>query len=280
MTTPYYQDDAVTLYHGDALEVMDSLPRGSVDLIVTDPPYVIGAVSAGSLGSKSGGWADMMNSALWFRAWYEQARDLLRHTGAMWSFCNWRTMPVVMRAAMEAGLPITSMMVWDKEWIGPGGSQGLRPAYEMCGLFAKPGFAIPDRGVPDVWRHKTGGYKENGHPAEKPVDLMRRIIRTSGNAGLVLDPFMGSGTTVVAAQAEGVRAIGIEAEEKWCELAVKRLSQGGLFAAEPSESAIQQALDTDPLAKGYALTGAPRLARKRAEQVAHDDALTFDEESA
>lgn len=227
--TPYYTDDLVKLYHGDALEVMDQLAPGSIDLIVTDPPYIIGAVSAGSLGSKAGGWADMMNSAMWFSAWYRKADRLLRHSGAMWSFCNWRSLPVVMRAAADAGLPITSTLVWDKQWIGPGGSQGLRPSYELACLFAKPEFAIPDRGVPDVWQHKTGGYKENGHPAEKPVDLMRRIIRTSGNAGVVLDPFMGSGTTVVAAQIEGVRAIGIEAEEKWCELAAKRLSQGALF---------------------------------------------------
>lgn len=230
---PYYSDGSITIYHGDSAEVMDTLPAGSIDLVVTDPPYVIGAVSAGSLGSKAGGWQDMMNSAAWFASWYRQAGNLLRHNGAMWSFCNWRSLPVVMRAATDAGLPLTSMMVWDKEWIGPGGSQGLRPAYEMCGLFAKPDFAIPNRGVPDVWRHKTGGHKPNGHPAEKPVDLMRRIVNTSGNvtpaAGLVLDPFMGSGTTVVAAQIEGVRAIGIEAEEKWCELAAKRLSQDSLF---------------------------------------------------
>lgn len=161
--TPYYSDESVTIYHGDALEIMADLTC-SVDLVVTDPPYMIGAVSAGSIGSKAGGWADMMNSAMWFAAWYRQVDRLLRQNGAMWSFCNWRSLPVVMRAAMDAGMPIT-----------------------------------------------------------------RRIIRTSGNAGLVLDPFMGSGTTIVAAQAEGVRAIGIEAEEKWCEVAAKRLGQGDLF---------------------------------------------------
>jgi site-specific DNA-methyltransferase (adenine-specific) len=247
---------------------MASLAAGSIDLIVTDPPYVIGAVSAGSLGSKAGGWQDMMNSAPWFASWYRQAASLLRHNGAMWSFCNWRSLPVVMRAATDAGLPITSMMVWDKEWIGPGGSQGLRPAYELCGLFAKPDFAIPDRGIPDVWRHKTGGHKPNGHPAEKPVDLMRKIIRVSANAGLVLDPFMGSGTTLVAAQAEGVRAIGIEAEEKWCELAAKRLSQGGLF--EPTESDIDAAQRSDHLAHGLTLMGAAKLGRERAERAARE----------
>lgn len=227
---PYYEDSLVTLYQADALEVLPTLDAGSVDAIVTDPPYVIGAVSAGNMASKSGGWADMMNSALWFAEWYKMADRLLRHDGSFWTFCNWRTQPVVMNAAVRAGLPITSLMVWDKEWIGPGGSQGLRPAYELVALMAKPGFAIKDRGVPDVWRHKVGGYKPNGHPAEKPVGLVSRILTTCSLApgAHVVDPFGGSGTTAIAAKALGLRCTIVEAEEKWCELIASRLDQGVL----------------------------------------------------
>jgi site-specific DNA-methyltransferase (adenine-specific) len=121
--------------------------------------------------------------------------------------------------------------VWDKEWIGPGGQQGLRPAYELVALLAQPDFTIPDRGVPDVWRCKVGSYKENGHPAEKPVSLVRRIIDTAAvpDNEVVLDPFMGSGTAAVAACTTGRRFIGIEAEERWCEMAVRRLAQTSLF---------------------------------------------------
>lgn len=230
MSTPYYQDANVTLWHGDCLDVLPTIPAGSVDACVTDPPYVIGAVSAGNLASKSGGWADMMNSALWFTEWYRMVDRTLRHTGSFWTFCNWRTLPVVMKSAVTAGLPVTSLMVWDKEWIGPGGPQGLRPAYELCALLAKPGFAIPDRGVSDVWRHKTGGHKPNGHPAEKPVGLVERILTVSAlkPGQTVLEPFAGSGTTAVAAKALGLRCLAIEAEEKWCELIASRLDQGVL----------------------------------------------------
>ena len=223
----YYSDDKVTLYHGDALDILPTIPAGSVDLCVTDPPYVIGAVSAGNMTSKSGGWSDMMNSALWFTEWYRLVRTSLRHEGAMWTFCNWRTLPVVMKSAVNSEMAVTSLMVWDKEWIGPGGLQGLRPSYELCALLARPGFSIPDRGVPDVWRHKVGSHKENGHPAEKPVPLVERILRVSGNKPdrLILDPFVGSGTTAVAAKALGLGCVAIEAEEKWCELTARRLSQ-------------------------------------------------------
>ena len=147
---PYYDEDGITIYHGDALEIMPALPIRTVNAVVTDPPYIIGAVSHGHMESKSGGWADMMNSALWFSTWYQMVDRLLRLDGVFWTCCNWRSLPVVMRGALDAGLPITSVAVWDKMWIGPGGSQGLRPSYELVALLCRPDYSIPDRGVPDV----------------------------------------------------------------------------------------------------------------------------------
>lgn len=226
--TPYYEDDAVTIYHGDSMEILPSLKSSSFSLCVTDPPYIIGAVSAGNMASKSGGWADMMNSSAWFTMWYREVSRLLHSSGAFWTFLNWRTLPVVMRAAVDAQLPITSMMVWDKEWIGPGGVQGLRPSYEMVALMAQPRFAVPDRSTNDVWRHQVGSYKASGHPAEKPEKLVRRIITTSATEGMILDPFLGSGTTAVAAKNAGLRCVGVEAEERYCEIAARRCGQDAL----------------------------------------------------
>lgn len=230
MTEPYYSDEWVTLYHGDALEILPSLRSSSVAAVVTDPPYVIGAVSAGNMASKSGGWADMMNSSLWFAAWYREVDRVLHSSGSFWTFANWRTIPVVMRAAIDAGLPITSLLVWDKEWIGPGGPQGLRPSYEVVALMAQPKFQLPDRGTPDIWRHKVGSRKPHGHPAEKPEPLVRRIISACEltPSAVVMDPFAGSGSTLVAARTLGLRAIGIEAEAKWCDVIASRLSVGVL----------------------------------------------------
>lgn len=224
---PYYDDGTCVIYHGDCREIMPTLAAASSAVVVTDPPYVIGAVSAGNMASKSGGWFDMMNSASWFTGWYREVDRLLHRTGSFWTFCNWRTLPVVMRAASDARLPITSLLVWDKEWIGPGGSQGLRPSYELVALLAQPDFAVPNRGVPDLWRHQVGSFKPNGHPAEKPEPLVRRILLTCGLApgALVCDPFMGSGTTAVAAKNAGLSCVGIEAEEYFCEIAAKRLAQ-------------------------------------------------------
>jgi len=231
---PYYSDDLVTLYHGDALEVLPSIRSASVNAVITDPPYVIGAVSSGAMASKSGGWADMMNSALWFTTWYREVDRILHSSGSFWTFANWRTIPVVMRAAIDAGLPVTSLLVWDKEWIGPGGPQGLRPSYEVAALMAQPQFILPDRGTPDIWRHKVGSYKPHGHPAEKPEPLLRRMIEALelGPDAVIVDPFAGSGSTLAAARSLGLRCIGIEAETKWCDLIVSRVAQGQMFSTE------------------------------------------------
>ena len=139
-------------------------------------------------------------------------------------FNSWRSFPVLARSAYEARWPITSLMVWDKQWIGPGGHKGLRPSYEVVALFAQDAFQIKDRGLPDIWREQWASQRPNGHPAEKPVGLLRRIIRESGG-GVTLDPFCGSGSTLEAAKAEGFDAIGIEIEERYCEIAARRLAQ-------------------------------------------------------
>lgn len=227
---PYYERGGITIYHGDALDVLSDLRGNSIALAVTDPPYVIGAVSAGNIGSKAGGWGDMMNSSRWFRDWYAMVRRALKPTGALWTFCNWRSLPVVMKAAADTNWSVCSALVWNKDWIGPGGVVGLRPAYEMVALLPGAEFAIPNRGLPDVWVEKWSAVKPHGHPAEKPVPLIARIIRASGTlAGeTLLDPFMGSGTSLVAAQACGIDAIGIEVEERYCEIAARRLEQDTL----------------------------------------------------
>ena len=222
LPTPYYSRDGIVIYHGDALEILPTLT--SVDLCVADPPYSFGLASTFQEG-KAGSWGDMMNNAHWYASWL---RELYRLTqarqGAAWVFNSWRSFPVLARAAMETPWPIESLMVWDKQWIGPGGSRGLRPAYELVALFAQPNFQIVNRGLPDIWRSQWSSQKPNGHPAEKPLDLITRIITESGG-DLILDPFMGSGTTLRAAKDLGRRAIGIEIEEKYVEIAIKRLRQ-------------------------------------------------------
>lgn len=230
---PVYQTERVTVYQGDCLEIMPLL--GPVDLIVADPPYMFGMASTMHEG-KAGSWADMMNAARWYADMLKRMRERVeRNQGAALVFNSWRSFPVLARAAYEAKWGIESLMVWDKEWIGPGGPAGLRPSYELVALFRHPEFKITDRGLPDIWRSKWCGQKPTGHPAEKPVDLVLRLITKSGvpSAGVVLDPFGGSGTTAVAALRAGCSALLIEREPKYIEIIKRRLkqeeAQGRLF---------------------------------------------------
>ena len=234
MTEPYYCDETVTLYHGDALDVLSTVPPGSMHHVITDPPYILAAGSSGARGSKTGGWADMMNAAHWYAAWYRLCRKALKHEGSLWTFGNWRTLPCMMRAAIDADLPATSLLVWDKDWIGPAGPQQLRSQHEMCMCCAMPNFKQSDRSQGDVLRIRASSSKPTGHPAEKPVALLSRIVGLSGArpGHVILDPFAGSGTTGYAAKSLGVHSILIEAEERYCEIAAKRLAQGVLLGED------------------------------------------------
>ena len=223
LPTPYYDVDGITIYHGDCREILPYLPK--VDLVLTDPPYGINTKSDGM--GKLSPWADLCNSAFWYADWIKTCRSRLRQNGCLWTFLNWRSMVTFQKASCDVGWPIESLLIWDKCWIGPGGQKGLRPSYEMVALFAMPHFSIDDRGLPDIQRWKWSSIKPNGHPAEKPIEGMAWLINISGG-DTILDPFMGSGTTLVAAKQLGRKAIGIEIEEKYCQIAVKRLGQGVL----------------------------------------------------
>ena len=208
-----------TLYLGDCLEIMPTV--GKVDFVVSDPPYNF---STSSSGTKHDFWADIVNSSFWFRAIFEQCLKNLQGKGCVWMFTNWKTIATLQKAFFDIGLKVDSLLVWDKEWIGPGGSLGLRPSYEMCAFVSVGKTAIPNRGLPDIWRHKWSSKKPNGHPAEKPESLLKKIIEESPGQ-LVLDPFMGSGTAGAAAVSAGKKYIGIELDEKWFDVSCKRIER-------------------------------------------------------
>ena len=171
-----------------------------------------------SVNSKLNPWADLCNASFWYTAWMRECRRVLKDDGALWCFINWRGFSTLQKAGLDMAWPIESLLIWDKGWMSTGGLKGLRPSYEMVALFAMPNFAIPDRGLPDIQRFKWAAHKPHGHPAEKPKALIRWLIKISGDAKkgrVILDPFMGSGTTACAALREGCHYIGYEMDPNW-----------------------------------------------------------------
>lgn len=231
---PYYERGGITIYHGDALEVLPALQAGIADMVATDPPYMLGGASTRRGERPQSPVADWTNASRWYRDWLAESFRISKPAAPAWMFGNLRTLPVLEIAVQSLARRVTSTLVWNKDWIGVGSMNGLRCQYELVFLMGGPDFAIANRSVGDIWTEKWASSRPNGHTQEKPESLMRRLIQVSDPpaGGLIVDPFMGSGTTLVAAAAESRNAIGVEIEERYCEMAAKRLSGGPLYAIE------------------------------------------------
>lgn len=232
-----------TLHFGDCLEYLETARAGDFRVVIADPPYSINTKSDGQ--GKINPWGDRVNAAFWYREWIGKCRSLMLGRGCLWSFLNWRSFATFQKVADDLGWPIESVLVWDKDWIGPGGHRGLRPSYEMVALWAGENWAIKDRGLADVQTFPWSAHKPNGHPAEKPVDLIRWLIEISTEPGdVVLDPFMGSGTTGVAAVQSGRGFIGCEVDPHHFAQSEKRIreaaAQPPLFTDAPREPQPEQ----------------------------------------
>lgn len=225
---------SATVTFGDCLDYLSTLPSASIDAVITDPPYSIGVKS--DLAGKVNPWGDRMNASYWYREWIGQAWRILKPTGCLWSFFNWRSFVIFQKVSDDLGWSIESKLIWDKKMMGPGGLKGLRPTYEEVGLWAKEKFSIPDRGLRDIQQFPTSSTKPTGHPAEKPLALLKWLVEISTHPGdLVLDPFAGSGTTGVACVQTGRDFLGCEIDPTYHALAVRRIAEAQQQLALPLE---------------------------------------------
>ena len=222
--SPYFEQDGVTLYHGDCREILPQL--GQFDLLLTDPPYGVKRPSQRT-ADIVGKIEDIHGNSEVDTAWIESIR--LSDGGAAYVFTAWEVLEHF-KAALAARWNLRSCIVWDKCQPGMADVKTCwAPQYELC-LFAGVGrHELQGKRRPDVLRvPRIPQQDRNGHPYEKPVDLLRVILTTS-HAKTILDPFAGSGTTLLAARLEGRQAVGIEISERYCEIAANRLRQKLLF---------------------------------------------------
>ena len=252
---PYYEDELVTLYNADALDVIAAMET-DVDAVVTDPPYASGSRSEASKSSsgamlRAGRFSDRpldldqmtTTGFVWLlRAVARGVYPLLGDGRSFLCFIDWRQWPNLVGALETANLRVQGMIVWDKGHFGLG--NGFRAQHELVCHASKGVPSIVDRGVGNVLRH--GRVEPTEHPSPKPVGLMEQLITTvAAPRDLVLDPFAGSGTTLVAAKATGRRAIGIESDPAYCEVAARRVQETlamGPAATEPGHEQEAMAL--------------------------------------
>jgi DNA modification methylase len=236
--TPYYDDGRCVIYHGDALEILIELDT-LVDSVITDPPYASGTrleAQKSSSGAmlRAGRFADRpieldqmtTTGFVWLmRAIAAGVRPMLPEGGSLLSFIDWRQWPNLIGALETCNYRIQGMIVWDKGSMGLG--NGFRGQHELICHASKGVPTIHDRSCGNVVR--AARQEPTDHPSPKPIGLLEWMLRVvTPPGGLILDPFMGSGSTLRAAANTGRRAIGIEAEERYCEIAARRLAQGAL----------------------------------------------------
>lgn len=204
---PYYDHAGITIYHGDCREI---LPHVTADVLVTDPPYGIGYKS-GWFGVLPREIAGDANASLrdWVLAWWGDRPALV--------FGTWRVAkPQNTRA----------VLIYDK-----GGALGMgdlsipwKPSHEEIYVLGHGFVGSRDSGSVLQGRTQATAYAGRTHPHEKDYRTLQALLLKCPD-GIALDPFAGSGATLVAAKNVGRRAIGIEIEERYCEIAAKRLSQ-------------------------------------------------------
>lgn len=221
MSAPYYRDDLVTLYHGDCREVMPDLPQGSVDMLCTDPPYAAAAatVTTGMAKAKWGGnWGDMSLVALLA----ESALDspCLAPSHQTFWFADHLSYAALIPTFFRR-YSLVQNIVWDKDMMGVGA--GFRKQTELI-IYGRKGEAPApvSKSLRDIVRIRPN-YATKAHPAAKPEALMHHLLSET-RWNLVLDPYAGSGTTLLVARNLGRKAVGIEVEERYCEVIAKRLS--------------------------------------------------------
>lgn len=235
-TVPYYSDDMVTLYMGDCIEVMAEMPERSIDAVLTDPPY-----SSGGRRENARSIRKSMTRAVededWIRGDAMSTNGftyLLRLCGIEWRrvlvqgghalvFIDWRMAAHLASALETADLRQHPILVWDKKHFGMG--VVFRNQHEFIVHMTVGQPREPQRrDVGNVLSFSA--VRDGDHPTEKPEPLLRTLLSVvAAPGGTVLDPFAGSGSGLLAARSLGCKAIGVEADERYCEIIAKRLAQ-------------------------------------------------------
>ncbi|MCS3745803.1 site-specific DNA-methyltransferase (adenine-specific) [Xanthomonas arboricola] len=227
------------LLQGDALTILPTLEANSFDALITDPPYASGGLTAAARARppstkycRDGGHADFVGDERdqrshlkWMHLWLSECARVLKEGAPVLLFTDWRQLPLTTDALQIAGFTWRGITVWDK-------TEGVRPQLgrfrnqaEYIVWGSKGNMPLDRRApvLPGVIRESVRKADKH-HLTGKPTGLMRQLVRICESGGRVLDPFAGSGTTVVAADLEGYKWTGIEMTASYFEIASGRLT--------------------------------------------------------
>jgi site-specific DNA-methyltransferase (adenine-specific) len=216
---PYYERDGITIYHGDCRDVMPSL--SGIGSVITDPPYGAGRDFENDAATPVEFLSEVFSmlflacrdDAFLIHDWSRQRVESIRDFKGMWEFLD-------LLAVTQENTMAHCRVGYD--------------VFQIKCLYRKGEPKIARRGWNLYKTSRVASAEKFIHPTTKQLDVYKMVVtQFSHDDETILDPFVGSGTTLEAAKAKGRRAIGIEIEERYCEIAAKRLAQRPMFVASP-----------------------------------------------
>jgi DNA modification methylase len=203
-----------TVSHGDCIDVMRQFRSSSVDFVLTDPPYLA------HYCSRDGRKVANDDDAVWLKPAFAEIFRVLRRDSFCISFYGWHQADKFIAAWREAGFRLAGHLTFPKQYAST--ERFLQYRHENAYLLAKGNPPQPSQRIPDVLEWQYSGNKL--HPTQKPLCVLTPLIQSFSHPGdVVLDPFCGSGSTLLAAKLQGRRFIGIELDSSYSEVGVARL---------------------------------------------------------
>ena len=213
--------DRYKLYQGDCLEVMDELIKDDVkvDMILTDPPYGIALTPQRENGKFKNTKVINDNNLCWLPKFVNQIYALTKNTAII--FCAWQNIDKF-KIELEKKFTIKNILIWNKDWFGMGNN--YRPNYELILLCCKTNITTKSKNKSNILTYRRIPPQKLKHSCEKPVGLLEDLIyELTDENDIVLDSFMGSGSTGVACLNTNRKFIGIELDENYFNIACDRL---------------------------------------------------------
>lgn len=226
------------LFHGDCLEILPTLAAGSVDAVITDPPYGIGYASSWMTRPDGAPRKTMptFGQDIYSPKWMPAISGIMKNRSLAFIFVRWDIAHQFKRDGESSELVCVQRLIWDKLHWGMGDLRYYGSQTEDILLFRKGDAALSvntRRG--NIWRYPSKAYFPEGcvdHPSQKPLGVIIEWIEAASNPGdTILDPFMGSGTTGVAAMHTGRKFIGIELDAGYFQIAQERIEKAAQMAA-------------------------------------------------
>lgn len=219
-----YKDELGMLFNGDCLDILNNIPDKSVSLLLTDPPYGIDFQSQRKK-NKSNWKPKILNDKKPFTDFIPLVLPKISDNGGGYIFTRWDVQQQFIDKMLENNTKPKNILIWDKVVHGMGDlKRAYGSRYESIIWYANKKFSFPNKRPTDILRYQRVNANKLVHPNEKPIELLEELIKNSTNENdIVLDLFMGSGSTCVACKNTNRKYIGIELDKKYFDIAVERI---------------------------------------------------------